>query len=180
MQPRRGAAPIEASRVGRGALLGHNTLVRDGAYGAPTPRLHSAHCGSRDGCKILSISKELFSHLTDGKSTPPPHRPIGPPAHHPTTPTRPKHPKHPTTPPLHYPTTPSSSPPHCPTTPPPPAHHPTIPPPHQPTTPSPPYHTQVFGPLGEELSRSAEMDVEETLNAWHTACPQRTELMVIG
>ena len=57
-------------RVGRGALLGHNTLVRDGAYGAPSPRLHSAHCGSKDGCKILSISKELFSPLTDGRSAP--------------------------------------------------------------------------------------------------------------
>ena len=62
--PRRGAAPIEASRVRRGGLIGQNGLVRDGD-GATSARLLSAHCGSKNGCKVLSISKELFSHLID-------------------------------------------------------------------------------------------------------------------
>lgn len=29
------------------------------------PRLHSAQCISSDGCKLLAIGKDLFSHLTD-------------------------------------------------------------------------------------------------------------------
>lgn len=29
------------------------------------PRLHSAECISSDGCKLLAIGKDLFSHLTD-------------------------------------------------------------------------------------------------------------------
>ena len=68
-KPRRGAAPIEARRVGRGHLVGEfELLTKDRSdKGAPAvlPRLHSAHCGSAGGCKLLAVRRELFSHLSD-------------------------------------------------------------------------------------------------------------------
>ena len=62
-RPRRGAAPIEARRVGRGHLIGDTELLS--ADGTVLPRLHSAHCGSAGGCKLLAVRRELFSHLSD-------------------------------------------------------------------------------------------------------------------
>lgn len=62
-QPKLGGAPINARTVGRGELIGDSELIS--ADGSVLPRLHSAKCVSFGGCKLLSVGKDLFSHLTD-------------------------------------------------------------------------------------------------------------------